>query len=95
MGALYLDQEIWQWWKWNKKCYLGRPTCKMFSKAICDRFDRESHFLVFLTKLRKTSTIRDYIATFEQLAIRIDRLGDEFYLECFNSDLKEATQAHV
>ena len=67
----------------------------MFSKAIDDCFDRESHFLGHLTKLRKTCIVRDYIATFEQLAIRTDGLGDEFYLECFISGLKEAIQAHV
>ena len=66
----------------------------MLSKSICDLFDRDYHFFVHLTKLRKIGTIRDYIAYFEQLAIKTDRVGDELYLECFISGLKEVIQAH-
>ena len=51
VGALYLDQERWQWWQWHQKCYPENITWHMFSKALCDRFDRESNFLGRLTKL--------------------------------------------
>ena len=67
----------------------------MFSEAICDHFYWESHFLGRLTNLRKIGTVRDYIAYFEQLAIKTNKLGDEFYLECFISGLNETIQAHV
>ena len=48
-----------------------------------------------LTKLQRTSTVKYYISTFETLAIKTDSLGDDFYLECFISGLKEAIEAHV
>lgn len=67
----------------------------MFSKSLCDYFDRESNFLGRLTKLLWTSTVKDYVAAFETLSIRTDGLGDDFYLECFINGLKEAIQAHV
>jgi len=35
------------------------------------------------------------MVAFETLAFRTEGLGDEFYLECFISGLKEAIQAHV
>jgi hypothetical protein len=44
VGVFYLDQEHWQWWKWHKKFYPGLPTWNMFTKVVCARFDRESHF---------------------------------------------------
>jgi hypothetical protein len=95
VGILYLDQERWQWWQWHKKCYPGHPTWNMFTKVVCACFDRESHYLGCLTKLKQTGSVIDFIATFEQLAIRTEGLSDEFYLECFISGLKEAIHAHV
>jgi hypothetical protein len=95
VGVLYLDQEQWQWWQWHKKCYPGIPTWNMFTKAVCARFDRESHFLGRLTKLRQTGSVTYFIMTFEQLAIQTEGLSDAFYLECFISGLKESIQAHV
>jgi len=62
----------------------------MFTKAVCARFDRESHFLGRLTKLRQTGSITDFITEFEQLDIRTEGLSDAFYLECFISGLKES-----
>jgi len=51
VGALYLDQERWQWWQWHHKCYPGNITLQVFSKSSCDRFDRESNFLGCLIEL--------------------------------------------
>lgn len=50
---LYLDQECWKWWQWYHKCYTGKPTLNMFSKAICACFEKEYHFLGNLTKLKR------------------------------------------
>ena len=69
VGVLYLDQEWLQWWKWYKKCYLGLPTSKMFTKEVCAHFDRESHFLGRLTGLCQMGSVTDFIRAFEQLAI--------------------------
>jgi hypothetical protein len=95
VGVLYLDQEIWKWWKWHKKFYPGLPTWTMFTKVVCAHFDRESHFLGRLTKLKQTRFVTDFITTFEPLAICTEGLLDEFYLECFISGLKDAIKAHV
>jgi hypothetical protein len=67
----------------------------MFTKEVCARFDREYHFLGQLTKLQQTRPVVDFISAFEQLAIRTEGLYIEFYLDCFISGLKDATQAHV
>jgi len=48
-----------------------------------------------LTELQETCIVKDYIATFDILAICIEGMGDEFYFEYFISGLKEAIQAHV
>lgn len=90
VGALYLDPERWKWWQRHQKRYPKNITWHMFSKALFDRFDRESNFLGCLTKLQQTGTIKDYNAAFETLAIRNDSLGDDFYLECSINGLKEA-----
>jgi hypothetical protein len=95
VGVLYLDQECWKWWQWHNKCYLGQPNCTMSTKAVCARFDRESHFLGWLIMLRQTWSITYFITAFEQLAIRTKGLSDEFYPECFLNGSKEAIQAHV
>lgn len=52
VGALYLDQEIWKWWQWHQKSYLGNITWQMFSKYLCECIDRASKFLGRLTKLQ-------------------------------------------
>jgi len=52
VGIMYLENERWQWWQWNQRCY-GRPlTWETFKKALMDRFDHESNFLGHLTKLQ-------------------------------------------
>jgi hypothetical protein len=67
----------------------------MFTKAVCARFDRESHFLGRLTKLKQTGSVTDFITTFEQLAIHTKGLSDDFYLESFINGLKDSFKAHV
>ena len=39
--------------------------------------------------------VKEYIAAFEQLAIRSKNLSDVFYIECFISGIKEAIHEHV
>ena len=90
-----MDQERWQWWQWHQKCYLENITWHVFSKSLCDRFDRESIFLFRLTKLRQIGTVNEYIAAFKALAFHTGGLHDVFYMECFVSGLKEAIQAHA
>lgn len=51
----------------------------IFSKALCSRFDRESHFLGSFTKLRQMGTIKEFIMAFGLLDIRTKNLSEEFY----------------
>ena len=67
----------------------------MFTNSIFACFDRDSHYLGLLTKLKQKRSVVAFIAAFEQLAIRTECLSDEFYLECFISGLKEEICAHV
>jgi hypothetical protein len=67
----------------------------MLTKEICACFDREYHFLGWLTKLKQIRSVVEFITAFEQLAIRTEGLFDEFYLECFLNGLKDVIQAHV
>ena len=48
---MYLDNELWKWWKWHKKCYLGLPSWTMFTKLVFAHFDREPEFFGWFTKL--------------------------------------------
>jgi hypothetical protein len=67
----------------------------MLTKVVCAGFDRDSHYLGLLTKLKQKRSVVAFIAAFEQLAIRTECLSDELYLECFISGLKEEICAHV
>jgi hypothetical protein len=90
----YID--IWLLtWQLHKKCYPRLPTWNMFAKEFSAHFDRESHFLGGLTKLRQTGSVLGVIMTFEELAIQTKGLYDEFYLECFINGLKESIKTHV
>lgn len=48
-----------------------------------------------LSKLRQIGPIKEFIASFEELAIRIEGLVDAFYIECFINGLKEAIHPDV
>ena len=79
VAVLYLDFERWQWWQWYKKAYGGYIAWTQFAKAVTTHFDRESHFLGRLTKLRQADTVDEFIASFEQLAIRTEGLSNAFH----------------
>lgn len=79
----------------HNKCYPFPMSWNVFSKSFCDRFDQDSHFFGWLTKLRKIGTVKDYMDTFEKLAIETKGLSYAFYLDFFIGGLKEAIQAFV
>jgi hypothetical protein len=95
IGILYLYLERWRWWEWHKQCVGGRLDWSIFYKDLCACFDRESHCLGWLTKIRQTGTVKEFITTFEQLAIHTKGLVDPFYTECFISGIKKDIQKHV
>ena len=75
--------------------YCGLYRLVYLLKELCSYFDRETHYLGRLTKLCQMGMVKEFITSFEQLAIRTKNLSDEFYTECFISGIKEAIQAHV
>jgi hypothetical protein len=58
-------------------------------------FDMDTNHLGCLTKLKQSSTIEDFIASFKHLDFRTEGMTDAFFQECFNSGLKEEIRAHV
>ena len=64
-----------------------------FCKDLCARFDRESHFLGHLSKLKQMGLVKQFIVSFEQLAICTDNLSIVSFIVsfgCFISGMKEA-----
>ena len=95
VALLYLDLKRWRWWQWHKQCVGGRLNWHVLSKVLCAFFDRESNFLGRLTKLRQTRMVKEFITTFEKLAIHTIGLAESFYTECFINGLKGGIQAYV
>ena len=58
VALLYLDLECWQWWQWHKQCIRGHIDWSIFSKSLCARFDRETHYLGRLAKLCQMGTVK-------------------------------------
>jgi len=56
-------------------------------------FDTDTHYLVCLTKLKKSSTMEYFISTFKDLAFRTKGMSDALFRECFISVLKDEIQA--
>jgi hypothetical protein len=58
-------------------------------------FDTDTNHLGRLTKLKQSSTMEDFIASFERLSFRTEGMSDAFFRECFISGLKDEIRAHV
>lgn len=96
IGVLYLDAYCFRWWYWHVRALSNMSISQPhFCKSLCTHLDRESHFLGFLTKLKQTDSVKEFITNFEQLAIYTKNLVYSFYVECFISGLKEAIQSYV
>lgn len=63
-------------------------------KAIYARFERDTHYLGRLTKLRQIGTVADFLTAFEQLAIRTEGFTNSFYKEC-QTDLKSVSPLNL
>jgi hypothetical protein len=94
-GFLHLDQECWKLWKWRKNSYQGYVAWTQFVAEIYECFDTNTNHLVRLTKLKQFGIVEEFIATFEQLAFRKEGMYDDFFYECFISDLKDEIRVHV
>ena len=94
---------VWEAFTWTKKDGNGSSSIrnaiqgKLLGRCLQNPFVTTfiMNLMGRLTKLRLTGTINYYIRAFETLAFHIVGVGNEFYLECFISGLKEAIQAQV
>jgi len=93
--VLHLDPKWWQWWKWCKKERQGYVSWTQFVSDLYDLFDTDTHHLGHLTKLKQTSLVEEFIASFEQLDFRTESMTCDFFRECFISGHKDEIHAHV
>jgi hypothetical protein len=66
-GVLHLYQEHWQWWKWRKIARQGYVSWTHFVAELYECFDTDTNHLGCLTKLKQSSTVEDFIVSFERL----------------------------
>jgi hypothetical protein len=64
-SVLHLDQEHWQWRKTSRQGYISWT---QFVAELYECFDIDTNHLGYLTKLKQSGTVEDFIATFERLA---------------------------
>eukprot|EP00252_Welwitschia_mirabilis_P002413 TRINITY_DN1235_c2_g1_i1.p1 TRINITY_DN1235_c2_g1~~TRINITY_DN1235_c2_g1_i1.p1 ORF type:complete len:211 (+),score=26.64 TRINITY_DN1235_c2_g1_i1:150-782(+) len=85
LASFHLEKEALQWYQWLEK-YQGVISWKEFVEGLCTRFGPNMYedYTGELTKLRQTSTVRDYQSRFEQLANRTLGLTEDFFCELFH-----------
>ena len=66
-GVLHLDQECWQWWQWRKTSCQGYISWIHFVIELYELFDTDTNHLGHLKKLKQSSIVEDFIASFERL----------------------------
>jgi hypothetical protein len=64
-GVLHLDQERWQWWQWKKNARQWYVAWTHFVVEIYEFFDTDTNHLGYVTNLKQSSTLEDFIAAFE------------------------------
>jgi hypothetical protein len=69
-GVLHLDQERWQWWQWRKTARQGYIAWTHFVVELYEHFDTDTNHLGYLTKLKQSGTVEDFIVAFERLDFR-------------------------
>ena len=78
-GVLHLDQEHWKWWQWRKNVCQGYVSWTHFLANIYECFDIDTNHLVYLTNLKQSVTVEDFIASFERPTFRTKGMSDAFF----------------
>jgi hypothetical protein len=91
--VLYLDLERWQWWQWHENARQGYVSWTQFVAELYECFDTDTHYLIYLTKLKQYGTVEDFITNFEYLDFRTEGMIDDFFKECFISGLEDEIRA--
>jgi hypothetical protein len=66
-----------------------------FVANFYEHFDTDTNHLGRLTKLKQSSIVEDFIATFERLVFHTEGMFDAFFQECFISGLKDEIHVHI
>jgi hypothetical protein len=64
-GVLHLDHKHWQWWKWRKTSRQGYVAWTHFVVELYEFFDTNTNHLGRMRKLKQSSTVEDFIVSFE------------------------------
>jgi hypothetical protein len=65
-----------------------------FVAKLYDHFETNTHHLGYLTNLKQTRQVEEFIASFEQLAFRTEGMIYAFFREFFINNLKDEIDAH-
>ncbi|XP_077242438.1 uncharacterized protein LOC143882945 [Tasmannia lanceolata] len=99
LGWIYRVEQFFDY-LWNKRWFQRTQkdvTWKDLVDVLCTRFGPNAleDFTGALTKLYQKSTVKEYQEKFEELAARTSGLGDEFFISCFVSGLKDEIRPGV
>ena len=96
LASFHLEHEALQWFHWYIKAH-AKPKWIDFSQLLLQRFGPSAFddFTGALTKIRQTSTVREYQTKFEKITNHTKGLPNAFYLSCFISGLKDAICSEV
>jgi hypothetical protein len=78
-GVLHLDQECCKWWQWRKTDHQGYVAWTQFMEEIYEFFDTDTNHLSSLRKLKQSSTMEDFIVSFEQLDLCTEGMSNDFF----------------
>ncbi|KMZ68775.1 hypothetical protein ZOSMA_22G00650 [Zostera marina] len=97
IGSSNLDGEAAKWLSWKQ---LEAPICSWptFCELLVDRFDDNKSDIplsVQFARIEQQSTVRQYLADFEALAIRVHGFSSKFRLETFIAGLKPELRKEV
>uniref|UniRef100_A0A2N9FZS8 Reverse transcriptase n=1 Tax=Fagus sylvatica TaxID=28930 RepID=A0A2N9FZS8_FAGSY len=84
LASFHLQDEALQWYQWyertNPNVHWGE-----FTQALCVRFGPSEYedFDEALSRLRQTTTVRDYQSQFERLAARVQNWPEKALIGCY------------
>lgn len=96
LAILHLEDRALQWYQWFEKTH-ALVNWDLFKNGLISRFGFDVYEDVVgeLTKLKQTSSVRDYQEQFEILANKTQGLPEHFSTSCFISGLKKEIRANV
>lgn len=96
LAILHLEDRALQWYQWFEKTH-ALVNWDLFKNGLISCFGSDVYEDVVgeLTKLKQTSSVRDYQEQFEILANKTQGLPEHFFTSCFISGLKKEIRANV